>query len=148
MTVVAELVANLQARGVMLRPSGETLKIRPASRLTREELEILRAHKDEVLTLLHAVPVATSPPPPTSSPAEVARVLGLPLSQLDRMLEVRVTWLPATLWFIPDEAAIEVLVAEGVSRGRIWTAGELLELMATPTMTKTGAQGVALAKLA
>ena len=67
--------------------------------------------------------------PSAPDPAEVARVLGLPLPQLDRLLEVRVSWLPVTLWFVPGEAQTEGLLAEGVSRGRIWTAGELLDLL-------------------
>jgi hypothetical protein len=79
--------------------------------------------------------------------AEVARVLGLPLPQLDRLVEVRVPWLPVTLWFVPGESEAEGLLADSVSRGRIWTAGELLDLLAVPGITKAAARHVALAKL-
>jgi hypothetical protein len=63
---------------------------------------------------------------PRPDPAEIARVLGLPLPQLDRLVEVRAPWSPVTLWFVPGEAQAEELLADGVSWGRIWTAGELL----------------------
>ena len=92
-----------------------------------DEKAALRVHKAEVLALLR------------SDPAEVAQVLGLPLAQLDRALEVRVPWLPATLWFVPSEAAGELRVGEGVTRGRIWTIGDLQDLLSIPGMTKAGA---------
>ena len=51
-------------------------------------------------------------------------------------------------WFVPDERHAEMLVCEGVKRGRIWTARELLDVMAlrdrTPELVKT----LALAKIA
>ena len=56
-------------------------------------------------------------------------------------------WLPATLWFVPSEAAGELLVGEGVTRGRIWTIGDLQDLLSIPGMTKAGARTLALAKL-
>jgi len=135
MTAVA-LVADLQARGVTLEPRGDRLAVRPVSRLTREEIEALRRHKAEVLALLRG-----------PAPAEVARVLGLPLNQLDRVLEVRVPWLPVTLWFCPAEADATGLMTEGVSRGRIWTAAELLDLLGIPSITKAGVRTLAVAKL-
>jgi hypothetical protein len=63
------------------------------------------------------------------------------------MLEVRVSWLPVTLWFVPDEVAAEALVTEGVSRGRVWTAHELVDLLRIPDLTKAGVRTVAMAKL-
>ena len=81
-------------------------------------------------------------------PVEVARVLGLPLDQLDRMLEIRVRWLPVTLWFVPTETDAEALLAEGVSRGRIWTVGELVDVLSLPSITPAGVRTVARAKLA
>ena len=79
-------------------------------------------------------------------PTEVARVLGLPVDQLDRMLEVRVPWLPAALWFVPSESHAEVLTLKGVHRGRIWTARELHDLLSIPGITKAGARTIAEAK--
>ena len=34
-------------------------------------------------------------------------------------------WHDETLWFVPDERHAELLVREGVMRGRAWTAEEL-----------------------
>jgi len=45
-------------------------------------------------------------------------------------LEVRVPWLSTTLWMVPTDRDVSTLIAEGVSRGRIWTTSELLDLMA------------------
>ena len=82
----------------------------------------------------------------TLDPAEVARVLGLPLAQLDRMLEVRVPWWPAGLWFVPTVADAETLCG-GIPRCRIWTGGDLQEWLSIPGMTKAGLRTLALAKL-
>jgi len=62
----------------------------------------------------------------------VARLVGMPLDQYAQdgaPLEVRVPWHGETLWFVPDDWQAEALVREGVSRGRIWTAEELLHVM-------------------
>jgi hypothetical protein len=134
-TDVAELVGTLRTRGVILRPDGDLLRIRPASMVSSDEKAALRVHKAEVLALLRLDP-------------EVGRVLGLPLDQLDRVLEIRVPWWPDPLWFVPAEADAEILVHEGISRGRIWTAGELRDLLSIPGITKASARRVAEAKLA
>ena len=59
MTVAAELVQALRARGVTLEPAGDRLRVRPASALSAEELEALRQVKPEVLRLLAAQPTTT-----------------------------------------------------------------------------------------
>lgn len=61
----ATLVAELQARGVILEPEGRMLRVRPASRLSPAELETLRAHKVEVLALL----TESQAPPPSRLPS-------------------------------------------------------------------------------
>ena len=83
---------------------------------------------------------------PGVDPALVARLLGLPLlpdfHAAGQMLEVRVPWLPVSLWFVPDESAAEALVGEGVSRGRVWTAHELVDLLRVPEPDRgAGADG-------
>jgi hypothetical protein len=83
----------------------------------------------------------------TLDPAELGRVLGLPLDQLDRVLELRVPGLPVTLWFVPADADAEELLVEGVTRGRIWTARELQDILSIPGITKAGARTVATAKV-
>jgi len=49
-----------------------------------------------------------------------------------RALEVRVPWLEETLWFVPTLEQVGRLMSQGVQRGRIWTAGELADLMKIP----------------
>jgi hypothetical protein len=76
----ADLVAELLARGVVLRQDGEALKVKPVSKVTPEELDTLREHKAEVLRLLSA-PVATPAAPPARralrlDPVTVREVLG------------------------------------------------------------------------
>jgi hypothetical protein len=62
-------------------------------------------------------------------------------------LELRVLWWPATLWFVPTEADARRLSLEGVSRGRIWTARELMDLLGCAGLRPDQVKGVALAKL-
>ena len=50
-------------------------------------------------------------------------------SREGRVIEVRVPWLDMTLWFVPTLDYIDRLLTRGVHRGRIWTAGELTDLM-------------------
>ena len=60
--------------------------------------------------------------------ATVAHLVAMDLAQFESQgqpLELRVPWHSETLWFVPTEADVERLQREGVSRGRIWTAGEL-----------------------
>ncbi len=81
----------------------------------------------------------------------VAQLLGLPLDRFEQEgcpLEVLVPWLPVTLWFVPAEADAKTLAREGVSRGRIWTAGELIDFLAIPGLTPDQVKTVALAKAA
>ncbi len=60
---------------------------------------------------------------------------------------VRVPWLPVTLWFVPGDVDGEVLVHEGMSRGRIWTARELLDLLTIPGLAPEQVQTVGKAKI-
>jgi len=82
---------------------------------------------------------------------DLAGILAMPLDQFARegqLLEVRVPWLDVTLWLVPDEADAEALGWEGVSRGRVWTGRELMEVMTLSGNTSRGLRTVALAKLA
>ena len=47
---------------------------------------------------------------------------------------------------MPEESDAEALGREGVGRGRIWTAGELMAVMALPHLTLEIVQRLALAK--
>jgi hypothetical protein len=63
-------------------------------------------------------------------------------------VEVRVPWLDPTVWLVPTDRDVAVLMHAGVSRGRIWTAHELRQLLALGTMTPPNAQTLAKTKLA
>lgn len=82
-----------------------------------------------------------------SGPRHVAEALPFLAMPLDMFalagasLEVRIPWLNVTLWMAPTDRDAAALMAEGIGRGRIWTAGELIGLMAiadrTPEVVKT-----------
>ena len=55
-------------------------------------------------------------------------------------LEVKVPWLETTLWFVSSSGEVATLMNEGVSRGRIWTARELQDLLETPGLSSQGLQ--------
>jgi len=62
----------------------------------------------------------------------VASLIGTPLDVFETQgasLDVRVPWWPETLWFVPTTNVAERLGAGGIARHRIWTAGELLQLL-------------------
>src|SRR5262245_55608839 len=61
--------------------------------------------------------------------------------------ELKVAWLRDTLWVVPDEVAGATLVANGISRGRIWTAEELADIFRTPGITQDHARIIRQAKL-
>src|SRR5262249_2799912 len=155
-TPVGTILAELQALGIQIAVVGHRLQLTaPPGVLTPELRMVVTEHKAELLAVLapppsrpQAVPTpeqATAAParppavahpraaalpssPACPEPAELARVLGLPLRQLDRVLRVRVPWLEAPLWFVPAEADVEVLVtAEEASRGAVWTRWELID---------------------
>jgi hypothetical protein len=77
-------------------------------------------------------------------------LLDLPLdafSKAGHILEVRVPWDPEPLWFVPTPGDAEMLVAEGINLGRIWTAANLAQLLAAG-VTKAEAQRVARTRIA
>jgi hypothetical protein len=83
---------------------------------------------------------------------EVLNLAGLLAMALDwfacegQLLEIRVPWLGVTLWFVPDERGADALGREGVRRGRVWTAMELMALMALRCRTPPTVQSLAHAK--
>ncbi len=80
----------------------------------------------------------------------VGHLLAMPLDVFAREgqpLEVRVPWLTVTLWFVPTDADGERLAQKGVSRGRIWTARELADLLSGTGLEGEQVKAVALAKL-
>ena len=87
---------------------------------------------------------------PATSDRELTTILAMPLDVFARdgqLLEVRVPWLDVTLWFAPEERDAEALVRDGVSRGRVWTATELMDVMAISGRTQEALRTIALAKV-
>lgn len=75
--------------------------------------------------------------------------LGMDLEAFERegrAFEIKVPWVADPLWFVPSAAEAEGLVKEGVHRGRIWTAKELMDLLAIPGVTREQVKQVATAK--
>jgi hypothetical protein len=80
----------------------------------------------------------------------LAQLMGMPLDLFARegeLLEVRVPYLAQTLWFVPGESDAEGLTQQGVSRGRIWTARELADLLSCAGLGSDHVKAVALAKI-
>jgi hypothetical protein len=63
-----------------------------------------------------------------------------------RALEITTPWFADPLWFVSGQADAEALTKEGVHRGRIWTARELMDLLAIPSVTQEQVKKVATAK--
>lgn len=79
----------------------------------------------------------------------IVRLLEIPLGRFELEgcpMEVRAGWFQETLWWVPTEKDAGELMREGVSRGRIWTAHELMDLLAIPILTKDQVWTIALAK--
>lgn len=89
----AALIAALRARGVTLEPRGDRLRVRPISRLTPDELDRLRAAKAEVLALLAAAPVETTPAPASPAPSpRLASTAALAAARADARLAYAFPW--------------------------------------------------------
>ncbi len=128
---------DLSSSGSSLYSKEPVLPVPPVPPVT----EVYRAR-------LHRLGV--EPPKPAPDSGMVARLVRMPLDQFEREgcpLEVRVPWHTETLWFVPTEADAEVLDREGVSRGRIWTARELADLLAVSGLTPEQPQTIARVKL-
>ncbi len=124
------LLARLNALGATVTVSGNRIRVEAPGELPEDLLQALREQKADLLPL--------------------ARLLGMPLDLFAREgspIEVRVPWLPVTLGFVPTEADAEALAREGASRGRIWTARELMNLLAIDEITTEEVKTIASAKL-
>ena len=117
------VLASLRRQGVAIEAGREQLHVdAPAGLITSEIRQALAELKPDLLGVL----------------VEEQRLLDRSLEEFardNRAIEIRVPWLPETLWFVPRVEHIEVLVREGVARGRIWTAGELIDLASVDGIT-------------
>jgi len=111
------ILSQLRRAGAVVQlAGGDRLHIEsPRGLLTPERKKALQDLKPDLLARL----------------AEEARIIGMSLDEFERCghaLEVRVPWLPETLWFVPRVEHVAILANEGVARGRVWTARELADL--------------------
>jgi hypothetical protein len=53
-----------------------------------------------------------------------------------------VPYLDQTLWFVPSNQFVAQLMNDGVTRGRIWTAGELQNLVSIPSIPRGDLQRI------
>ncbi|MBI3104106.1 MAG: hypothetical protein HYY95_00675 [Candidatus Rokubacteria bacterium] len=100
MTAAAELVQSLRRRGVILEPMGDRLRVRPASRVSPDELEALRRAKPAVLDLLRTEHALSVPPPDSET---VREVLGPDPAPAD--LDTLHHELAGALWELRDRQA-------------------------------------------
>lgn len=94
--------------------------------------------------------LGVEPARPTPDAAVVRQILAMPLDRFSDKgcsVEVQVPWLEASLWFVPGEADAEALAREGISRGRVWTALELANLLTISGLAPDQAKTIARAKL-
>jgi hypothetical protein len=79
----------------------------------------------------------------------LAGILAVPLDRFacdGQLLEIRVPWLDVTLWFAPEERDADALFRGGVSRGRVWTTMELMDVVGISARTREALRTIALAK--
>src|SRR5262249_55453226 len=82
--------------------------------------------------------------------AEALPFLGMSLEDFrarGALLEVAVSWLGDTLWFVPADTDVHRLMSEGVRRGRIWTCSELTQLLTITGRTLETVKTITHAKL-
>jgi hypothetical protein len=61
MSAVAEILAELSRRGVVVRAEGETIRLKPRDSLDDHLMARVRAHKPEILAVLNGRPAGCSP---------------------------------------------------------------------------------------
>lgn len=122
MTALA-LLADLEARGVTLRPAGQQIAFEaPVGAMRDADREAIRAHKAAVLVLLRAREARVVPG------VDWSRVS---LTQLDRVLEVAVPWADVPVILAPGCRIARELRARDSSPGRVWCVCEVWDLLLT-----------------
>jgi len=127
-------VLNMAA--FLLGRRGDRLRLRaPVGAVDPDLLGEVRDHKTELLSWL----------------ANVENLLNMPVSEFERQgnaLELRVRWWEETLWLVPCASHVEILVRQGIVRGRIWMVRELADFLAAPGLTRDDIKKMVHLKLA
>ena len=125
---------------IFLRRNGATIRVddgkiwvkAPGGVLTDELRDEIRNRKPELLEIIREEGQQNGQNPEHDS---FLRMLLSEFERQDCALQVTVPWLTDSLWFAPTQAVATVLAAEGVSRGKIWTAAELTDFLSIPGLT-------------
>ena len=110
------LMADLESRGVVLAEKAGRLSVCPTAKVAAHELEALRSAKLDILRKLRARSLGT----------EWSTV---PLSSLDRILEVMVPWSEINILLVPGCRIARDLRALDPKPGRVWCTCEVLDLL-------------------
>ena len=109
-----------------------------------------RPHLPPPITESVDSPAPYAGPPMREKPVTaVTRVLRMTLKEFEqgaRIAQIRVPWLPETLWFVSGEEQVETLIRRGICRGRIWTARELMFLWSVPSLDQKAVEKLACIK--
>ena len=144
MDIVA-LLHDAYAAGLEVRRDGDRLVVR-GPRSQAPLAQTLLAHKADVLPLLRESPGLHA----QGRSDLLNQLLPMSLAQFSHEgmpLEIGVDWLERSLWFVPTLADVESLVRAGVTRRRIWTASELMDLLNLPNLTADDIKLQTVAKL-
>ena len=130
------VLEELHARHVDVSRRGDRLRLRgPKGAVDPGLLGEVRESKAELLTWV----------------ANVDRLLGMPVSEFERQtsaIEMRVGWWDETLWLVPRASHVEILVRDGIARGRIWMVRELADFLAAPGLTRDDIEKIVHVKVA
>jgi hypothetical protein len=129
----AELLHDLEARGVRVREREGAVVLAPAKLARPADLNALRAHKAAVLLILRTRALGT----------DWSRVS---LQELDRVLEVAVPWSDLSLILAPGCRVARELRDRDPKPGRVWCVCEVIDLLLA-AVTPGDARTIAEAKL-
>jgi hypothetical protein len=129
---VSMLLREARAADLEVYANGDRLVV-PGPRLAEPLARELLERKADVLPFLQEPSPLLLP----SWPSQADRLLQVPLAQFcsaGELIEMAVDWLEASLWFVSNAADAETLAQEGVSRGYVWTALELMHVLGIPNL--------------
>jgi hypothetical protein len=112
----AQVVAALEARGVTVTERAGALVLRPPEAVTPADIEILKASKAEVISVLRRRAIG----------ADWTRVS---LWRFDKVLEVAVPWTDVPLVIAPGCRIARELRAADAKPGLVWCVCEVADLL-------------------
>ncbi len=130
----ATLLAELRRQKVRVELDGTSIRVSaPKGVVSNDHRDVLMFHKPELVERLRLESTLVNMTFPEFSKQHYS-------------IELRVDWFDETIWIVPTTSAADELIREGICRGRIWTAAELIDLHSIDRLPKTEARGIALLK--